>query len=84
MKLFGFNFPFPIKFNLINNICNVFNNIKETIYSFFDINTETKDKEYKEPKENINKEFINYQPNNENTSVDKIIGLGNQPVEINI
>ena len=28
--------------------------------------------------------YINYQPNNENTSADKIVGLGNQPVEINI
>lgn len=28
--------------------------------------------------------YVNYQPNNENTSASKIIGLGNQPVEINI
>ena len=25
--------------------------------------------------------YINYQPNNNDTSADKIIGLGNQPVE---
>ena len=28
--------------------------------------------------------YVNYQPDNENTSASKIIGLGNQPIEINI